>query len=135
MAQVHFLVGDTNVLDPQVQDEEIAFLLDQESHNPLRAAARAAETLASRYARQADKKVGDMMLNSSVVGKGYANLAKSLWRTYYARSVVPYAGGISATDKDLNVDDPDRETGAVGRDLMSYPLIPLFSNNPEDLLR
>lgn len=133
--QVRFLLGDTNDKAPQIRDEEITYLLDQESHNALRAAARGAETLSALYARQADKKVGDMMLNSSVVGKGYATLAKSLWRTYFARSTAPYAGGISVADKAQNRADPDRERGAITEDLMRYPFEPIFSNNPEDLLQ
>lgn len=132
--QVRFLLGDTNTAAPQIQDEEIMYLLSQESSNALRAAARGAETLAARYAREADKKVGDMMLNSSVVGKGYATLAKNLWRTYYSRTVSPYAGGISVADKKANEEDQDREKMPIREDMMRYPFEPIFSNNPEELL-
>lgn len=132
--QVRFLLGDTNSKDPQLADEEIAFLLNIENRNSLRAAARGADTLAAKYARQSNKKVGDMLLDGTTKMDHYLKLAKSLWGTFYARTVSPYAGGISVGDKTTNAQDSDRAPSAVTRDLMKYPLISTFSNNPEDLL-
>lgn len=48
---VRFLVGDTDETDPQAQDEEINFSLNQTGGNLYYAAAMVAEGIAASYAR------------------------------------------------------------------------------------
>lgn len=57
--QVRLLIGDTNASDPLLSNEEIAAMLVIEGSVDL-AAARAAETLATVFVRQADEVTDDL---------------------------------------------------------------------------
>jgi hypothetical protein len=120
---VRFYVGDTEAEDPQIGDEEILFLLVDESGDLIRAAARTAEAIAAKYARQVDKSVGGLSLSAAVRQGHYLELAGQLRSTARTGSgsggglPVPYAGGISQTDKDAKASDPDRVPPAFTKDM------------------
>jgi hypothetical protein len=104
--EVRFLLGDTDDGDPQLWDEEIEKLLTDES-TVLRAAARGAERLAFKYARQVSMRVGAVSQNLSDIAPRYEALAKQLRRQASSSSVMVYAGGISVSERDsarLNAD-------------------------------
>jgi hypothetical protein len=63
---VRFLIGDTDYDDQLLSDEELAFVLTDEP-DVRRAASRAAEAVAAKFARRADssKSVGDLSLSES----------------------------------------------------------------------
>lgn len=108
---VRFLIGDVNSADPQLVDGEITGLLAQNSGNPYQSAIEAARSLAARYARQVDKTTGDLSIKAAERSKAYAALVKSLTAQAIRFSTpVPYAGGISISDKDANQDDDDLVT-------------------------
>lgn len=96
--RVRFYVSDTNVSSPQLSDEEIAFLLEDEGQNARRAAARAAEALAAKYSGIAEeRRVGPLMIRSMFDrSKKYAALAKSLWAAAQVDNSAPIAGGINS---------------------------------------
>lgn len=124
--QVRALIGDTNVNSPELTDNVIAFLLLDENDDPRRAAARGAELLSAKFTRvAAEKRVGPLTLVQSArftsKGQEYALLAKRLWNRAGANSVIPYAGGISITDKNSNVSDSDRVRPSFSRRGMHYP--------------
>src|SRR4051812_43738973 len=77
---VRFYVQDIIREDPQVNDEEVEFLLTDEGDDVLRAAARTAEVIAAKYARQVDKSVGGLSLSAGRRQEKYERLATSLWR-------------------------------------------------------
>ena len=95
---VRFYLGDTDPDDPQLQDEEILFLVQKFAGNVYLAAADAARGLAGKYSRRADKAVGDLRLSFSQQAQHYWELAKRL-QTEAGKRAVPYAGGISKSDK------------------------------------
>jgi len=124
---VRFYVGDTIKADPQVNDEEIEFLLTEEGGNALRAASRTAGMIAAKYARQVDKSVGGLSLSAGRRQEKYERLAQSLWTR--ANNIgtglpTPYAGGISQADKNTNEADPDRVVPAFTRTLMDFEETP-----------
>ena len=107
--KVRFLVGDTNTADPQLSDEEILWLISSQG-NIYNAAAMACEQIVS-LGRLVDKKVGDFEIRGSSRARDLMSRAKSL-RIRAAASAVPYAGGISRSDKQSYEDDTDRVTPA-----------------------
>lgn len=128
--EVRFLVGDTDLNVEELTDDEVQYLLADRHGNVLEAAARAAETLASKYSNAVvEKQVGPLRLSSGTRGltkaERYLKLAKHLWAKAFSRSVTPYAGGISVTDKNARRADTDRVKPTFARDQMRYPLISL----------
>jgi hypothetical protein len=122
--RVRFLVSDTTS-SPDLTDEEIAFLLDEESGNAYRAAARAAEVLAAKYSTTAgvERTVGPLRIKTNgFQSRDYLSLAKSLWAraARYSGGVAPYAGGISYADKSIRVANLDRTAPAFSREMMEY---------------
>jgi hypothetical protein len=107
--KVRFLLGDTDESAEQLTDTEIEFLLTEQT-NAYDAAALGASTLAAKYAKLADRSVGDLSISYSQLSKNFNALAKTL-TSQGATSVSgfrPYAGGISIADKDSQNADTDR---------------------------
>src|ERR1700730_18670600 len=96
--QVRFVLGDTVPSDPQLQDEEINYVLAQRS-SVYGAAAMCCRTLASKYSRSADQKAGDTQVWYSQIAKGYELRAIELEAAaaMSGTSVTPFAGGTSIT--------------------------------------
>lgn len=117
--RVRFLVQDTDANDQLLQDEEIAWLLTEEGS--VRAAAIiAAETVAGKFARQADSAVGDLSISYSQKQAQYAALAARLRRTA-SLSAVPLVGGISVSRKQTVEEDTDRVEPAFAVGMLSHP--------------
>lgn len=138
--QVRFFVGDTSTTNPDLTDQEVAFLLLEEGDNTLRAAARAAESLSSLYTKKADsRQVGPLRIvqsnrNMSKAGE-FILLAKRLWaRAGNAGLAAPFAGGISRADKNSRIQDTDRVRPAFSRQMMRYPLGSARAATTEELL-
>lgn len=76
---VRYLVGDTNTLDQQVQNEEITFALSEELNDVYAAAAFVAKTIAAKYARMVTTELdGQLMMEYSDLASNYSELAMSL---------------------------------------------------------
>src|SRR4051812_24844476 len=105
--QVRFLVGDTEVTDPLVQNEEIVFALTQRG-SIYGAASIVCRTIAAKFSRLADTVDRDLRDALSSKAKAYAMRANEYEVQAKARSGgMPYAGGISIADKvqqDLDLD-------------------------------
>lgn len=105
---VRFLIGDTDSSDPQFQDGEISGLLVQNVGEPYQSAIEGCRALATKYARQADKTVGDLHILSSQKSKTYIALIPQLQAQAQRHTVpVPYAGGIKKSDKQKDQDNDD----------------------------
>ena len=105
---VRFLIGDTDSTDALLQDAEVNWTLAQNS-NVYFAASMAAETIASKFARKVDKAVGDLRQFYSQQSKQYRALATDLKRQASLKgSILPYAGGISVSDKEVVEENTDR---------------------------
>lgn len=118
--KVRFLVGDTDFEDQQIQDEEIGFALDQEG-NYRSAAAVIAESLAAKYARLVDKSVGDLSISYSQRATQFAEVAKKLRSGASISLAMPYAGGISVTDKESRANDTSKTSPAFKRGMNDNP--------------
>lgn len=117
--EVRFLLGDTDVTDQLVTDEEIAYLISVRGSS-LGAAIGACEALEARYAREADQRVGFLSLSASQKAAGFRALALTLRRRQTV-TAIPYAGGITVTDKQAQELDTDRVLPAFSRDMMTNP--------------
>lgn len=106
--QVRFLLKDTDPADYLLEDEELNWLITEET-DPYSAAAAACNVLATKYARKADMAVGDLRIMSSQRSKAYKLQAKELRQLALRNSGAPkpYAGGTSVADKKLDEDNTD----------------------------
>jgi hypothetical protein len=122
--EVRFLIGDTDFGDQLVQDEEINYALGAEP-TPTAAAVRVARALASKLSRKVDKQVGDLKLSLSQQAKHFRELADFLEKSdSTAIPPIPYAGGISRSDKDSVRDNADRARPAFTRGRDDFPGVP-----------
>lgn len=103
---VRFLCEDTNPLDPQLNDNEVNYFINM-YQNMWRAAGNCAKVIKGKYARQADKSVGDLRVAYSQRQAAYEALSDYCFMQATAFSAVPWAGGISWADKMLDVNNPD----------------------------
>lgn len=114
---IRFLIGDTDSADEQLSDEEIAYLLTEYTA-PKRAALEAARSLQAKYSRLCDQRTGDISISYSQRRDSYAALVRDLQRGMMG---TPYAGGISAADKDSDEGDSDRVKPAFAVEMMANP--------------
>lgn len=104
--QVRLLCGDTNIADQLLQDEEINYLLTLYP-DVQQAAAAACDAIASQFSRQADQTTGDISTSFSQRATMYSERAASLRAQSQGRGAIPYAGGISHADKEIDQQDLD----------------------------
>lgn len=125
--KVRFLIGDTDPSDKQLGDEEILFLLaDRGSFYS--AASIACLTLVARYAREVSRQVGDLRISAEQRQQHYQQLHEHLasqagesdGMSPYVLA-APYAGGISRSDRQAQIDDTDRRPPAFEEGMMDHP--------------
>jgi len=89
---IRFLLGDTDITEPLLQDEEILFLASQWAleHSVYYAAAICAETVAARFAREVTVNSDSQTVSTSELQQKYQNLAIQL-RSMHEQSM---AGGV-----------------------------------------
>jgi TPR repeat protein len=104
---VRFLVQDTLEEEPLVGDEEIAWVLTQ-FVDVRQAAAQVAETIARLFARQANTKTPELSVDFAERAKQYRALAFQLKQESAVLGAIPYAGGISVSDKAIDEEHADR---------------------------
>lgn len=106
---VRFLVGDTELVDQLVTDEEIAWALLQ-FNNVFLAAALVCRSIAARFARDVDCRVGDLSTSSSQKHDAYTRRAEALEeqsKTYASLRAGMFVGGLSISDKTSFKSDTD----------------------------
>lgn len=120
--RIRLIIGDTDTNDQLLQDEEIAYFLTLKS-NVFEAAALAASSIQSKFARLADTTVETVSVKYSQKAAQYAALAEDLDRKAKEDSalVSAYAGGISIADVDDVRDDDDRVKPKFRIDQFSNP--------------
>ena len=124
---VRMLIGDTDVTSPQLQDEEIGYALVQRP-SLFGAAALCCRSLAAKYAISVTTAAGDTKLQNSDISKAYARLAASFdAQAAQSGAGLPYAGGISVTDKQSVAEDSDRVEPqfTIGLDDNYLPIAPV----------
>ena len=108
--EVRFLLRDTDISDQLLSDEEIYYLLGV-FPNPIACAAMGAETIASKFSRDAGTKtVGDLTIALGNRATAFRDEAARLWilSRRYRGAPQCYAGGISVSDVQRQVDNSDR---------------------------
>lgn len=123
--KVRFLSGDTDSLDILLQDDEIDYLLTLYP-SVTTAAVAACRAIAAKFAREADKSIGDLSISFSQRASAFYLLATQVIAN---SSVVlsPYCGGISKTDKALVESDGDRVLPAFIRGMQSSDFLIISS--------
>lgn len=109
--QVRYLLGDIDAADPKVSDEEIAYALAATSNNAKRAAALAADALATRY-EQTD---GVVVPGVSVDWTGRAAALRALARRLRAEANGMDPDGPSAPMVAPVLEGADPDTLDAGR--------------------
>jgi hypothetical protein len=108
---VRLLLGDTDINDQQVQDEEVVFALSQNSDNIYSTGSWLAYTLASKYSRYVDIEIdGQVEEKYSQLYDQYTRLASSLSAQSKSLSagLYIYAGGIRTTQIEIAQEDTSR---------------------------
>jgi len=118
--EVRFALGDV-IVEPAesalLSDEEIGALLAVHDNHVGRAALAAAKSLAARFARLTTMSAGDTSVSMGELAERYRTLVADLQRGL-ARGTgggLPYAGGISRTDKASREDNTDRVEPSFAR--------------------
>lgn len=118
---VRFLSGDTDEDDPLVSDEEIAYILTQES-NPYEAAALVCEALASKFARETSVSGDGFSESGGELSRQFKERAKDLRMQSGGRSKPrPYVGGISYSERENADADGDLVKHSFRSDMHTYP--------------
>jgi len=107
---IRFLVGDTDTNDQLINDEEIAWVNNQVTGSDTAttglydAAYRCLLAIASKFSRLADQAVGDLKVSLSQKAAATLAQAEELRRLSLRQGSVPvpYAGGITVSDKDID---------------------------------
>jgi hypothetical protein len=118
--QVRYLVGDTDPDDPLTSDEEIIWQLSENPDVRL-AAVAVARQIATVFARYATVRTQDTQVDWNARATQYRLIAQDLERQSSERSAIPYAGGISRSDKETVEADTDRVAPAFTKHLHDYP--------------
>jgi len=126
--ECRFLIGDTNPLQPQLQDGEIQYALGlYYGTSPIPntgnfiPAAWCCDALMSKFARLVDQSVGDLRISYTSVIKQYQELAARLRMRAALAQVPVFVGGESMGQKIANYTNPDLVQIAVKVDGMTAP--------------
>lgn len=119
---VRWLVGDTDVANQLVSDEEILWALTKFS-NLYSAAALVCDQLASERSEGGRRKIGDLEVEAGRSGKAFESKAKK-FRRLAALSATPHAGGISVDAADAYVTDSDIPAPAFRIGQFDSPEVP-----------
>lgn len=103
-----FLLGDTDITDQLLSDEEIAWALSQYNNTPMNAAIRLCETIMSKFSRLADESVGQVKIQFSQKAKSYRLMLNDLRCRLAMEDASPFAGGISVAQKQAERMNSDR---------------------------
>jgi hypothetical protein len=120
---VRFLVGDTDTNDQQVQDEEIAFALDQNGNNIYLSASWVARGIAAKFARLVDTDLdGQLSEKYSQLQAHYKGLSDTL--EYQGKTTSGglgfAAGGLSRATMKAVKTNTDRTGSRIQRDQFRY---------------
>lgn len=108
--QVRFYIGDTDPSMEFLSDDEIQFLLDITGNDPKKAALVAANRLLAQWSKFTREREGQVEVYGAERFNNYKLFLEGLVNDPSFSSVytpIPYAGGISKHDFDLNRSNPD----------------------------
>lgn len=139
---IRMLVSDTDSDDQLMQDEEIDTIIFLEvgditqPYSVHRVAAEVAQQIAGNFSRQGLQQDDRVRVAFEQRAADYRVLADRLLARSRRGGAIPYAGGISQSDKDLVEDDSDRVLPLFSRGMLSAPGVPdsTFPNSGTNLL-
>lgn len=123
---VRLLVGDTNTLDQQVQDEEITFALLTESDDIYGAGGWVAKVISAKYSRFVDIELdGQLSESYSQLREHYSELASKLDKEKKSEGVYlgASAGGLTKSQMLSAELNPNRVAPYFRRSSYKYPLL------------
>jgi hypothetical protein len=130
--QVRLLIGDVISTCPQLADEEIVYFAGLRP-SVYGAAAECCRALANRYARSVDQQAGTTKFAFSQMAKQYLQQAAYLdSKAAELGAGLPYCGGISVTDKQVQEMTADRVEPNFTIGMMDNSS-PIPSSGPETL--
>ena len=121
---VRLLVGDTDTLDQQAQNEEIIFALNENGNNVYYAGAWVARVISSKYSRRVTTQLdGALQANYSDLAKQYKVLADDLeYQGKTSGAVIGIlAGGITKSQIEAVRANTNRIEGSFRRDRFRNP--------------
>ena len=121
---VRLLVGDTETLDQQVQNEEITFGLSENGNNVYYAGAWVARAISSKYSRKVNTSLdGALKADYSDLAKQYKALADDLeYQGKTSGAVIGVlAGGITKSGINAVRANTNRVEGSFRRDRFKNP--------------
>lgn len=92
--QVRLYIGDTDSNDPQLSDEEIAFVISVVGSNAQQVAIRSIDLLIAKYARLVSESMDGISLSHSERLNNYKTLKTSLEKDTTLSAPVPVVGGL-----------------------------------------
>lgn len=105
---VRLLIGDVVTCDQQMQDEEISYFVSVRS-TLYGAAAECSRALAAKFSRSVDQQGGTSKVFYSQMAKAYTVKAMEFeLKSAEFGAAMPYCGGISLSDKQLQELNTDR---------------------------
>jgi hypothetical protein len=122
VSNVRFFLGDTDVTQPQVQDEEILFAIEIRG-NYWGATAMCAWALSSKYARLVSTSQDGVSTQNGEKSRNFALVGQDYDGKEAMRYAIPYSGGISITDM--------RKMMSMGDRVPELFRIGLFDNPPD----
>ena len=123
---VRFLIGDTDINDQQVQNEEIAFALNETSDSIYSAGSFICKTIAAKYSRRVDTELdGALKASYGDLSKKYTKLSdniESQGKKSDGGSLGIKVGGVNKTTIDTVREDTNRPTPSFYRDRFRIPV-------------
>ena len=104
---VYLKVGDTDTAHQLLTDAEVDFFLSEAGDSILGGAVRAAKAIAARFSKQPRIAHGPSSVDPTKIAESYLALAAELEEEMLSCSEV-LVGGISISDVESTLDDPDR---------------------------
>jgi hypothetical protein len=137
--RVRFLVGDVDVSDPLVSDEEVAFAISEYPASNEFAAAFILRALAARFSRKVSMTVGGVASSCSDLARAFAQRATELdpngeTTGNKTELVLPSFGGLKISEKETLKDDIDAVQPAFAKGMDDIPGGPADSITSDELL-
>ena len=124
---VRYFVGDTQLDSPLTTDEEIAWALSQTGDEVYAAAVCVAKAISAYFSTLAETtEIGPIKIQYGKRAETYEKKAVDLDNRASTQfsSIIPYAGGISQSDKD-SVDQDNATVFRIGQNDITGTLTPI----------